>query len=86
MNDVPPKPYAEQPGDEDLRRFCPFAHQIIPGPLGSVTIARPECDLEHCKLADQERGRCRMADLADVLVRLSVALEAHVSLVEKLIP
>jgi len=86
MNDVPAKPYAQHDDNDDPRRFCPFSHQIIPGPLGSVTIARPECDLEHCKLADYDKGRCLIAHVPDLLLRIAIALETIAKEMPKLRP
>jgi len=86
MNDVPPKPYAQNDDEEDPRRFCPVAHQIIPGPLGQVTIRRPMCEPEHCKLADPRTGACRIAETSVLLLRIAIALEQIAKELPKLRP
>jgi len=75
MNDVPPKPYAEQPGDEDVRRFCPLGSVYETGPAGSWLKKLPPCDPEHCALADYGKGRCPIAQIPSLLLRLVTALE-----------
>lgn len=75
MNQPEPKPYVIGGNGGDAKKFCPFTALPIPGPLAKITLFRPPCDPDHCKLGITESGECSIRHMAAKLAQLYVLLD-----------